>query len=46
MTVTYGPPCLNRVGSLDALTLTHEDGSNAGVGSFQAMYGNPVCGTP
>jgi hypothetical protein len=45
MTVTYEPPRLNRAGSLHALTLTHEEGSNANVGSFQAAHGNPICGT-
>jgi hypothetical protein len=45
MTVTYGPPRLNRVGSLHALTLTLEEGPNAGAGSFQAAYGNAICGT-
>jgi hypothetical protein len=45
MTVTYAPPRLNRVGPLHELTLTHEEGSKAGAGSFQAAYGNSICGT-
>ena len=45
MTVTYEPPRLNRIGSLHSLALTHEEGSNADVGSSQAARGNPICGT-
>jgi hypothetical protein len=43
MTVTYEPPPRNRVGSMHVRTLTHEEGSNADVGSFQAAHGNPIC---
>jgi hypothetical protein len=43
MTVTYEPLRLKRVGSLQ--TLTHEEGSNADVGSFQAARLNPICAT-
>jgi len=45
MTVTYEPPRLNRIGSPHALALTHQEGSNADVGSSQAAHGNPICGT-
>ena len=45
MTVTYGSPRLNRIGSPHSLTLTHEEGSNADVGSSQAAPGNPIGGT-
>lgn len=44
MTVMYEPPRLNRTGSPDTLSLTHEEGSKAG--SFQAAHGDPVRGTP
>lgn len=46
MTVTYKPPRRNRIGSPHALMLTHQEGSNAGVGGFQAGYGNLICDTP
>jgi hypothetical protein len=42
MTVTYQPPRLNRIGSVHALTLTYQEGSNPDVGSFQAAHGNPT----
>jgi len=45
MTVTYQPQRLNMIGSPHALTLTHQEGSNADAGSFQAAQGNPICGT-
>jgi hypothetical protein len=45
MTVTYESPRLNRIGSLHSLTLTHAEGSNSDVGSFQTANGNPVCAT-
>lgn len=45
MTVTYEPPRLNRIGSPHSLALTHEEGSNADVDSFQAAHVNPFCGT-
>ena len=45
MTVTHEPPCLNRIGSPHALALTHEERSNADVGSSQAAQGNPTSGT-
>ena len=38
-------PRLERIGSLHVLTLTHGEGSNADVGSFQAAHGNPICAT-
>jgi hypothetical protein len=44
MTVTHEPPRLNRIGS-HVLALTNEEGSNADVGSSQAVHGNPICGT-
>lgn len=43
MTVTYEPPRLHRAGWLHVLTLTHEEGPNADMGSFQAAYDNPIC---
>jgi len=43
MTVTYEPPRLNRIGSPHALALTHQEGSNADVGSSQEAYGNLIC---
>jgi hypothetical protein len=46
MTVRYEPPRLNRIGSPRALTLTHREGSDADVGSFQAAHGNLICDTP
>jgi hypothetical protein len=46
MTVTYQPPGLDRIGSPRALTLTHEEGSNADAGRFPAAYGNLICDTP
>jgi hypothetical protein len=46
MTVTYEPPRLNRIGSPRTLTLTHREGSDADVGSFQAAHGNLICDTP
>ena len=46
MTVTYEPPRLNWIGSPHALTLTHQEGSSADVGSFQAAYGNLICDAP
>ncbi len=45
MTLTYEPPCLNRIGSPHVLALTNEEGSNADVGSSQAAHGNPTSGT-
>jgi hypothetical protein len=45
MTVTCEPPRLNRIGPPHALTLIHEEASNADAGSFQAAYGNPICAT-
>jgi hypothetical protein len=45
MTVRYEPPRLNRVGSPHALTLIHEEASNADAGSFQAAHSNPICAT-
>jgi hypothetical protein len=45
MTVTHEPPRPKRVGSLHVRTLTHEEGSNADVGSFQAARLNPICAT-
>jgi hypothetical protein len=45
MTATYEPPGLKGIGSLHAVTLAHEEGPNAGVGSFQAPHGNPICVT-
>jgi len=45
MTVTHEPPRLNRIGSVHALTLTHEEGSNADVGSFQAAQGDRIWAT-
>jgi hypothetical protein len=45
MTVMYESPRLNRIGSLHSLTLTHQEGSNADVGSSQAAHANPNCGT-
>jgi hypothetical protein len=39
MTVTYEPPRLNRIGSLHPLASTHEEGSNADVGSSKAAHG-------
>jgi hypothetical protein len=44
MTVTYESPRLNRIGSLHALALTHEERANADTGSSQAAHGNPICG--
>jgi hypothetical protein len=44
MTVTHEPRRLNRAGSLHVRTLTHEEGSNAGVGSSQAAHGDPSYG--
>ncbi len=46
MTVTYEPPRLNWIGSPHALMLTHQEGSSADVGSFQAAYGNLICDAP
>lgn len=46
MTVTYEQPRLNWIGSPHALILTRQEGSNAGVGSFQAAYGDLICDTP
>jgi hypothetical protein len=45
MTVTYESPRPNRIGSLRSLTLTHEVGPNADVGSSRAAHGNLICGT-
>jgi hypothetical protein len=45
MTVTYEWLRLKRDGPPHALTLTHEDGSNADVGSFPAAQGNSICAT-
>ncbi len=44
MTVTHEPPRPNRTGSPHALTLTHQVGPNADVGSSQAAHGNPIYG--
>jgi hypothetical protein len=41
MTVTYEPPRLNGVGSLNVLI--HEEGPNADVGSFRETLGDPIC---
>jgi hypothetical protein len=46
MTVMYQPPRLKRIGSLHTLPLTHEEGSDAGVGGIPALYGSPVSDTP
>jgi hypothetical protein len=46
MTVTYESLRLNRTGSPHTLTLTRREGSNVNIGSFQAAYGNLICGTP
>jgi hypothetical protein len=40
--MTYQPPHLNRIGSLHAETLTHEEGSNADISSFPAARDNPI----
>jgi hypothetical protein len=45
MTVRYEPRRPNRIGSPHALTLTHQEGSNAHVGSFRATYDNLICDT-
>jgi len=45
MTVTYEPPRLNRIGSVHTLTLTHQEGPNADVGSFQAAHGDRILAT-
>jgi hypothetical protein len=46
MTVTYEPPRLNRIGSPHALTLTHQEGWSADIGSSPAVYGNLICDIP
>jgi hypothetical protein len=46
MTVTNEPPRLNRTGSPHALTLTHQEGPNADVGSSRAAHGDLIRGTP
>ena len=44
MTVTSEPRRLNRTGSPHALTLIHQEGPDADVGSSQAAHGNPIYG--
>jgi hypothetical protein len=39
MTVMYEARRLNRIGSLHSSALTHEEGSNADVGSSPAAHG-------
>jgi hypothetical protein len=46
MTVTNEPPRLNKIGSPHTLTLTHQAGSKADVGSFRAACGNLICDIP
>lgn len=45
MTVTYETPRMTKVGSLHALALTDEDGSNLDADRFQAPYGSAMCAT-
>ena len=46
MTVTYESPRVNKVGSLHAMTLTHEDGPlDADVGGIPALPDNPISAT-